>query len=90
MKSGIATLMVVGVAASVALFALSSIDSAKPTFLHKLTSEEELFNDFVAKYGKSYQTTEEYDVRFEQFKMSMAAITDENNVNDNTFTCGLN
>jgi hypothetical protein len=65
MRKGYASLCVVGIAACVAVYALTSMDAPKSTSFNTLTSEDLEFMKFVAKYGKSYGTKEEYEFRLE-------------------------
>lgn len=90
MRKGYASLAVVGVAATVAVYALTSMDTPKSTSFNTLTSEDLEFMKFVAKYGKSYGTKEEYEFRLQQFKTAYSTIQSENSKNGNTFTMGVN
>jgi C1A family cysteine protease len=90
MRKGYASLCVVGIAATVAVYALTSMDAPKATSFNTLTSEDMEFMKFVAKYGKSYGTKEEYEFRLQQFKTAYSTIQSENSKNGNTFTVGIN
>lgn len=90
MRKGYAvSLAVVGVAACVAVFALNSLPK-QTTLYNALTVEDQEFMKFVAKYGKSYGTKEEYEFRSQQFKQSLAKIHMNNARNDVTYNLGLN
>lgn len=61
MRKGYTSLAIVGVAACVAVYALSTFQP-KTTSLYSgaISSEEMEFMKFVSKYGKSYGTKEEF------------------------------
>ena len=89
MRKGFAALAVVGVAAAVALYAVTQ--TAQPTNLYtSLTADDMEFIRYVAKYGKSYGTKEEFAFRAEIFKKNIARIVEENLNSKNTFTVGIN
>ena len=48
------------------------------------------FEKYLAKYGKSYSTKEEYEMRKDQFKLSHEAIEKINSSNDNSFQADHN
>jgi len=56
----------------------------------EVTQENVDFAQYLAKYGKSYGTKEEFQFRFEQYKNNMALIAQHNSNNENTFTVGTN
>jgi len=89
MRSGFATLAVVGVAACVAVYALTAAPAGNSLYTN-LSSEELEYLKFVAKYGKSYGTKEEFEFRGDVFKNTLAALAEVNSQNDNTFRVGLN
>jgi len=62
MKKGFASLVVFGVAAVAGLYASLS---GKTEFIAStnLHSTEAAFNNYLARYGKSYATREEYEFR---------------------------
>lgn len=66
------------------------MEAPKSTSFNTLTSEDLEFMKFVAKYGKSYGTKEEYEFRLQQFKSAYSTIQTENSKNGNTFTVGVN
>lgn len=74
MRKGYASLAIVGVAAAVAVFALTSYQPKSVNF-NELTTEDFEFMKYVSKYGKSYGTKEEYEFRYSQFKTAMSAIS---------------
>ena len=89
MRTGFASLAVVGVAACVAVYALSA--GPKTTSLYtSLTTEDMEFLKFVALHGKSYGTKEEFEFRSQIFKETMAKIALENAKPENTFKVGIN
>ena len=90
MRSGFATLAVVGIAAAVAVYAVSFAPSSKSLYSNVLTHNDMEFLKFVSKYGKSYGTKEEFEFRADQFKENLAQIMNENSKNENTFTLAVN
>jgi C1A family cysteine protease len=92
MRSGYASLAVVGVAACVAVYALSAYEPKQTSlFAHNiLTAEDMEFMKFVSKFGKSYGTKEEFQYRSDVFKAALSKIQEENSKNENTFTVGVN
>ena len=89
MRKGFAALAVVGIAAVVALYAVTQ--TAQPTNLYtSLTPDDMEFIKYVAKYGKSYGTKEEFGFRADIFKKNLARIAEENAKTENTFTVGIN
>jgi cathepsin L len=92
MRKGFAiTLAVVGVAATVAVLALSEAPKLTQLFSSvDLKADHFEFAQFLARYGKSYGTKEEFQFRFEQYLQNMALIRDSNSQNDNTFVLGAN
>lgn len=48
------------------------------------------FLKFTSKFTKSYGTKEEFEFRSSLFKKNLAAISEENSRNENTFTVGVN
>jgi len=89
MRTGFATLAVVGVAACAALYALTG--SPKSSSLYSsLNAEDMEFLKFVSTYGRSYGTKEEFEFRAAQFKDTLAKIELENQNPENTFTVGIN
>ena len=89
MRSGFASLAVVGVAACVAVYALS-YQPKSASLYSTLSSDDVAFLKFVSKYGKSYGTKEEFELRADTFKDTLAKIAEENSKNDNTFRVGVN
>jgi glutamine cyclotransferase len=88
MRKGFAALAVVGVAATVALFAMTSFT---PKAVTMYTQEDEFaFIQFIAKYGKSYVSKNEHTKRAEIFKENMQKIREENLRGENAFTLGVN
>ena len=89
MRSGFTTLAVVGVAACIAVYALS-YTPAKQSLYTTLSSEDFEYLKYVAKFGKSYGTKEEFQFRGDIFKNTLAALAEVNSQNDNTFSVGVN
>jgi len=73
-KSFAYTLAVVGVVAAVAVFALNEAPQASSLYSMEVTQENVAFANFLAKYGKSYGTKEEFEFRFQQYKKNLALI----------------
>lgn len=83
------SLAVVGVAACVAVFALSS-QPQHTTLYNAFTTEDAEFFKFMSKYGKSYGTKEEFEFRSQQFKQNMAKVAMNNARNDVSYQIGIN
>jgi hypothetical protein len=79
MKKGFAALAVVGVVAAIAVFALNTQYVQKGM---NLSSEDSTFAEYLAKYGKSYDTKEEYEFRRELFNHHFNDIMEHNAKND--------
>jgi|LauGreDrversion4_2_1035121.scaffolds.fasta_scaffold290379_1 KDEL-tailed cysteine endopeptidase len=90
MRKGFASLAVVGIAACVAVFALTQSPKSNSLYSNALTAEDMEFIKYVAKFGKSYGTKEEFEFRSDLFKKNLALLAEENSRNDNTFTVGIN
>ena len=83
------SLAVVGVVATAALVALSSSSgSADATFL-QLDESEFKFAQYIAKFRKNYQTSEEFQLRKEQFLRNLVAMREAVDENS-TFTLAEN
>jgi C1A family cysteine protease len=89
MRKGYASLVVVGVAAAVAVFAMNTYAPAATRF-HQLTANDLEYMQFVTKYGKSYGTKEEFEFRYNQYIATREALGQENAQNGNTFSVGVN
>ena len=89
MRKGFAALAVVGVAACVALYAITQTAQFSSLYTDISGSEMEHIK-FVAKFGKSYATKEEFAMRANIFKQNYARIVEENLNKDNTFTLEIN
>ena len=90
MRTGFASLAIVGVAACVAVYALSYQPKANSLYSNVITADDMEFLKYVAKHGKSYGTKEEFEFRADLFKNTLAMIAEENSKNDNTFSVALN
>ncbi len=55
-----------------------------------MTQEEREFVKYMALYGKSYGTKEEYEFRANLFKKTLKFVKTENAKPENTFTVGVN
>jgi C1A family cysteine protease len=89
MRKGFASLAIVGVAACVAMYAITQTPHSED--LHtEITGVDLEFIKYVTKFGKSYGTKEEFAFRAGIFKKNFDRILEENNIKDNTFTVGLN
>jgi KDEL-tailed cysteine endopeptidase len=85
MRKGFAALAVVGVAACVALYAVTQTAQSSSLYTDISGAEMEYIR-FVAKFGKSYGTKEEFAMRSNIFKQNYARIVEENLNKENTFT----
>ena len=90
MRSGYATLAVVGVAACIAVYSVMQTPTPSSSLYHKLTTSDMEFLKHVTKFGKSYGTHEEFALRADIFKTTLAKISEENSKNDNTFRLAVN
>ena len=90
MRSGFASLAIVGVAACVAVYALTQQPSASTSAYTVMSADELEFLKYVAKFGKSYGTKEEFEFRAGQFKNTLAKLSEENSRNENTFSVAAN
>lgn len=81
------TFAVVGVVASVAMFAVSSF---QPEATQLYTIEKD-FAEYVSKYQKSYATKEEYEYRLKHFAQTLQEIREHNEANaESGYTLGIN
>jgi KDEL-tailed cysteine endopeptidase len=87
MKKGFAAIAVVGVAAAVAVFAITQ---GSVTGGLNLSSSDAAFNKYLAKHGKSYATKEEYAYRKSLFDTQVHEMTAHNAQNDKTWFVALN
>ena len=89
MRSGFASLVVVGVAACVAVYALTGAPASSSLY-HTISASEMEFIKYIASYGKSYGTKEEFEFRAQIFKNTLQTISDANSENGASFSLGLN
>ena len=89
MRKGIASIAVVGVAACIAVYALTQQPQSSSLYT-ALSADEMEFLKFVSLHGKSYGTKEEFEFRSQIFRNTLAKIQAENSRNDNTFRLALN
>ena len=87
MKRGFAALAVVGIAAAVAVFALSQTPFSGMNLKYKSDSN---FAKYLAKHGKSYSTKEEYEMRKALFEERLQQVADHNAQNDQGWTMTIN
>lgn len=90
MRTGFASLAVVGVAACVAVYAFTQAPAANQLYSNVISADDMEFMKYVAKFGKSYGTKEEFEFRSNVFRNTLMALSKENSKNDNTFTVGVN
>lgn len=90
MRTGFASLAVVGVAACVAVYALTQQPATNSLYSNVLSTSDMEFLKYVSKFGKSYGTKEEFEFRADVFKNTLSAIMSENSKNDNTFRLAVN
>lgn len=86
-KDSIVKLAVIGTVACAAVFALTNFQQPASASLFATDNE---FTQYVAKYGKSYGTAEEFLFREAQFVAKRALFEKINAENGNTFTVGVN
>ena len=89
MRTGFASIAVVGVAACIAVYALTQQPQSSSLYT-ALSAEDMEFLKFVSLHGKSYGTKEEFEFRSDIFKKNLASINLENSKNDNSFRLGVN
>ena len=90
MRSAAITLAIVGTVATVGLFAISEAPASTNLFAIEVTQDNVAFANYLAKYGKSYGTKEEFQFRYEQYQKNMAKVAQYNGQNGNTFRLGIN
>jgi hypothetical protein len=73
MKKGFAALAVVGVVAAIAVFALNQAPLTGVN-LNYGVHDDKAFMMYLAKHGKSYETTEEYIMRKALFEARLTEI----------------
>jgi len=79
MRQGFAyTLAVVGVVAAVAVIALNDAPSSQQLMFRTVDNDNVDFQHFMAKYGKTYATKEEYEARLQIYRQKMAKINAHN------------
>jgi len=89
MRKGFASIAIVGVAACLAVYALTQQPQSSSLYT-ALSAEDMEFLKFVALHGKSYGTKEEFEFRSQIFKETLAKIALENAKAENTFNVGIN
>jgi hypothetical protein len=73
MRQGFAyTLAVVGVVAAVAVIALNDAPSSQQLMFRGVDNDNLDFQHYLARYGKQYSTKEEYELRLQQYRQTMA------------------
>jgi len=87
MKRGFLALAVVGIAAAVAVFALNSATFSGLSLRYKSDSA---FVKYLAKYGKSYENIEEYEMRKALFEESIRIFNDHNAQKNHTWFMAIN
>lgn len=93
MRSGYASLAVVGVAACVAVYAFTYLPQTTNLQVRgstPMSHEDYEFFRYIAKYGKDYATKEEFDFRNSVFQSNLRHIVESNSRNDLTFSLGIN
>jgi shikimate kinase len=92
----VGTVAMVGTLAALALFNVSMPESTASTFLAAQANDSNgpsltaAFNDYVAKYHKSYLTADEYKARYTVFKDNYNAVLAHNQRNDTSHKLALN
>ena len=86
-----ASIAAVGLAATVALYNVSADQvSLYQQNYEVISNEEQEFMKFMAKYGKTYGTKEEYKFRLNQFAEKFRLAEEHNSQNGQTSTMGVN
>ena len=79
MRSGLPiTIVVVGVVAAVAVIALQERTHSTQLYSESYSQDNVAFTNYIAKYGKNYNTKEEYEFRLEQFNANLAKNSQHN------------
>ncbi len=89
MRKGFASIAIVGVAACIAVYALTQQPQSSSLYT-ALSADDMEFLKFVSLHGKSYGTKEEFEFRSQIFKKTLANIATENSNSENTFRVALN
>lgn len=93
MRQGFASLAIVGVAACIAVYALSISQpqsSSSSSLYSNMEADDMEYLKFISKYGRMMGTKEELEFRSSIFKKNLAAIRMENARNGNSFSLGVN
>ena len=83
------TLAIVGIIASIAVYSLGGQREGQ-RLNQEMDVDEREFVKYVAQYGKSYGTKEEYYFRANLFKKAREFVRTENAKTENTFTVAIN
>jgi len=89
MRKGFASIAIVGVAACIAVYALTQQPQSSSLYT-ALSADDMEFLKFVSLHGKSYGTKEEFEFRSQIFKKTLANLATENSNSENTFRVALN
>ena len=87
MRKAFATLGIVGVAACIAMYSLSSAPQSIALFQSR---QDQQFSSFVSRYSRNYQSQQEYQMRRAIFEDSLRLIDRENANPNNTFKLAVN
>ena len=87
MKKGFAALAIVGVAAAVAVFALSQTPFSGMNLRYQ---SDAAYQRYLSKYGKQYVSKEEYELRKALFNERLQEILDHNAQNDHSWYMAIN
>ena len=88
MKRGFAGLAIVGIAAAVAVYALNSTSFSGMNLNYNGVESE--FIKYLAKYGKSYDTRQEFKIRKFIFEETLKAVYEHNSRGDQTWEMAIN
>ena len=86
--SGYAQLAIVGVAAAVAVFAVTQSFGLEKSM--SLQALDNTYAAYIAKYGKSYGTKAEYELRRSLFQKSLEEMVASNSQNSDMYRLGIN
>ena len=91
MRKGFASLAVVGIAASIAVFSLSGFNPSLVSLSQGGFDEDQVeFMQFISRYSKSYSSKQDYDQRYAVFKENLALIRESNTNSELTFAVAVN
>ena len=71
-------------------FILAAIAASASASTYTMSNEFMLFINYVGKFNKTYESVEEFEMRFEAFRRTHVHISVINSSNEHTHTAGHN